>query len=267
MDDLENKTKLGRSMRDFEQEASDNHEKQLASSQNQEAIELLAGGVAHEFNNILAIILSHSNMLLEHLDPNDPKASDLEEIRNAAERAAALTRQLLAFGCKQMLRPNILDINILIREKERLIRPLLGQEIELLISLKDELGKVRVDPEQIELVITNLVANARDAMPSGGKLIIETENVFLDNEYAKNHIGLKPGYYVEITISDTGHGMDQTTKSRIFEPFFTTREKGRGRGLGLSTAYGIIKQSQGHIRVQSEPGRGTTFKIYLPRVE
>ena len=240
-------------------------EQQLQQSQKMEAIGRLAGGIAHDFNNLLMVISGYSEFLLERLGSEPALLAPAQEIANAAGRATTLTRQLLAFSRKQMLAPRILDLNGVVTENLKMLTRVIGEDIDLVMLPAAELGRVRADASQIEQVIMNLAVNARDAMPSGGKLTIETCNVSLDDDYARFHAPLKPGNYVMLAISDTGGGMDTETQSHIFEPFFTTKGP-KGTGLGLSTVYGIIKQSGGYIWVYSEPEKGTTFKIYLPRV-
>jgi PAS domain S-box-containing protein len=240
-------------------------EQQLRQSQKMEAVGRLAGGIAHDFNNLLMVISGYSEFLLDRLGPDPALRSPAQEIASAAVRATTLTRQLLAFSRKQMLAPKILDLNGVVTENFKMLTRMIGEDVDLVMVPAVDLGSVRADAGQIEQVIMNLAVNARDAMPSGGKLTIETSNVSLDDEYARFHAPLKPGNYVMLAISDTGAGMDSETQSHIFEPFFTTKGT-KGTGLGLSTVYGIVKQSGGYIWVYSEPGKGTTFKIYLPRV-
>ena len=249
------------------EEQMNNLQDQLRQSQKIEAIGRLAGGIAHDFNNLLTVIKGYSELSLIKLKEGDPLKENIEEIHRASQRATDLTQQLLAFSRRQILEFKVLDLNIILQDLDKMLHRLIGEDIELVYLLSDHLGKITTDPGQIEQMILNLAVNARDAMPSGGKLTIETANVELDETYAHSHIGMKPGRYVMLSLSDTGCGMSPEAKEHLFEPFFTTKEKGKGTGLGLSTVYGIVKQSEGDIRAYSEPGQGTTFKIYLPRVE
>ena len=241
-------------------------EENLRQSQKMEAVGRLAGGVAHDFNNILTAIIGYSELLQGKFELGDPRLNDLEEIRQAAERAASLTRQLLAFSRKQIFAPKVLNLNNLILNLDKMLRRLLSEDIKLVTIPGENLGEVMADPGQIEQVILNLAVNARDAMPRGGVITIETQNVFLDAAYAQKYVEVQPGDYVMLAVSDTGSGLDEASRARIFEPFFTTKKLGQGTGLGLSTVHGIIKQSGGHITVYSEVGQGATFKVYLPRL-
>ncbi len=242
-------------------------EDRLRMSQRLEAVGRLAGGMAHDFNNLLSVILSYAGLVFDALQQDDPVREDIQEIQRAARRGAVLIQQLLAFSRKQVLNPKVLDLNGVVTGMEGMLRRLLGEDIELSTRLCDTLGSVTADASQLEQIIMNLAVNARDAMAQGGTLFVETENRDLDEGYAAQHVAVKPGRYVMLAVSDTGAGMDDVTREHIFEPFFTTKEKGKGTGLGLATVYGIVKQSGGNIWAYSEPGRGSTFKLYLPRVD
>ncbi len=237
-------------------------EEQLRHAQKMEAIGQLAGGVAHDFNNLLTAILGYTNLILDEVPADAPIRNDLEEIRSAGERAAALTRQLLAFSRRQMLQPRIVDVNGLIRQIEKLLRRLISEDVQLTTNLSDNLVPVLVDPASIEQVLVNLAVNARDAMPRGGRLTLETANVDFDETAVQRYSPMQPGRYVKLVISDTGQGMDEPTQARVFEPFFTTKEQGRGSGLGLATVYGIVKQSGGFVYVSSAPDHGTASRFF-----
>lgn len=239
-------------------------EDQFRQAHKMEAVGRLAGGVAHDFNNVLTVILAQTEFLLADLPADDLRRTEVLEIQSAADRAAAFTRQLLAFSRRQLLQPEVLELNEVITGMEMMVRRLVGEDVVLLTKLEPQIPKVWADPGQLQQVIMNLVVNARDAMPRGGTLLIETGLVELDEHYPLQHPTAKPGVHVVLVVTDTGCGMDPATRSRIFEPFFTTKEPGKGTGLGLSTVYGIVKQSGGHIWVYSEVGRGTTFKLYFP---
>jgi len=242
-------------------------EEQYQQAQKMEAIGKLTGGVAHDFNNILTVIMGVCDLMALHQSPGTPLRMRVDQIQEATTRAAGLVRQLMAFSRQQVLQPQLLNLNEAVSNFEKMLQRVIGEDIALKTLFDPQLGLVKADPGQIDQVLMNLVVNARDAMPKGGSLTIETSNVYLDENYTRRHVGVTPGPYVRMTVSDTGAGMDDQIQAHIFEPFFTTKAKGEGTGLGLSTVYGIITQSGGHIWVYSEPARGTSFKIYLPQVQ
>jgi len=242
-------------------------EERLRQSQKMESVGRLTGGIAHDFNNLLTVITGYSELMLSQLEEKSPLVKEVEEIKRAGERASSLTQQLLAFSRRQVLQPKVIDLNEVVARVEKMLRRLIGEDVELRTVPGAGLWSVKADPGQIEQVLVNLAVNARDAMPGGGVLTIETRNVFLDEEYSLGHLPAQSGHYVMLAVSDTGVGMDERTKSQVFEPFFTTKASGKGTGLGLSTVYGIVKQSGGYIWVYSEPGKGSTFKVYIPRTE
>jgi len=242
-------------------------EEQLRQAQKMEAVGMLAGGVAHDFNNLLTIISGYSQLILNNLAASDPNHNSVAQIMKAADRAATLTKQLLAFSRRQVLQPKVLDLNRLIGSLGTMLRRLIGEDVELKMVLRPDLGQVSADPGQIEQVLMNLAVNARDAMPKGGTLTIETANVQLAENTGSRRVPVKAGPYTLIAVSDTGFGMDEATQARLFEPFFTTKGSGRGTGLGLSTVFGIVKQSGGNVEVYSVPDRGTSIKVYLPRID
>jgi two-component system cell cycle sensor histidine kinase/response regulator CckA len=241
-------------------------EQQLLHAQKMEAVGRLAGGVAHDFNNMLTVIAGYNRMILDEVSPMDPLRGYAEEILKASDRAAALTNQLLSFSRRQLLQPRVVEVKTIVQQVEKMLRRLIGEDIELLLQLSPDTCNIYVDPGQVEQILVNLVVNARDAMPLGGRVTIETGLAALDDTYARTHSGVKPGEFAMIAVTDTGHGMDAETRMHIFEPFFTTKPQGQGTGLGLATVYGIVKQSGGDIWVYSELQRGTTFKLYFPRV-
>jgi len=242
-------------------------EAQFLQAQKMESVGRLAGGVAHDFNNLLTAMLGYATLALGAIPPDNPARLHVHQVQRAANRAASLTHQLLAFARRQIIEPRVTNLNHLILDMDKMLRRLIGEDIELLTLVARDLWAVKVDPSQIEQVLVNLAVNARDAMSEGGRLTIETANVTLGSDYARSHAEVSPGEYVMLAVSDTGLGMTEEVKAHLFEPFFTTKEQGKGTGLGLATCYGLVKQSGGHIWVYSEVGKGTTFKIYLPRVE
>jgi signal transduction histidine kinase len=256
-----------RAARKAAEEALQQSEDQLRQAQKLEAVARLAAGVAHDFNNILTAISGHSELLLRQLDAGDSKRRHAEQIEKCAYMAAALTRQLLTFSRKQVIEPRVLNLNAVLGNIERMLRRLIGEDVEFRAILDPAAGHIKADPGQIEQVIMNLAVNARDAMPNGGQIIATTANVTLDSSRLKNLPGLIPGAYVMLAIADSGTGMTDKVKAHLFEPFFTTKPPGKGTGLGLATCFGIVRQSSGHIEVQSELGKGTTFKLYFPRIQ
>ncbi len=241
-------------------------EDQLLHAQRMEAIGRLAGGIAHDFNNMLMAVLGHTELLLLRLSPNDPMRSSVQTIQNTAERAAALTKQLVTFSRKQVIAPKVLGLNDVVSDMDKMLRRLIGEDVELVYALDPDLGAIKIDPTQVEQVIMNLAVNARDAMPEGGRLTIRTANTALDERAAGNRVDAAPGEYVELSVGDSGVGMDEATMAHIFEPFFTTKVQGKGTGLGLSTVYAIVAQNGGHIDVRSNVGQGTVFAVRFPRV-
>jgi PAS domain S-box-containing protein len=241
-------------------------EEQLMHAQKMEAVGRLAGGVAHDFSNMLTVISGYNQMILDQVSPPNPLRDYAEEILKASDRAGALTNQLLAFSRRQVAQPRVFDVNSVLLHTENLLRRLIGEDVELALKLNANAGRIKADPGHLEQAIFNLATNARDAMPRGGRITVETEAVTLDDSYARTHVGVQPGEYVMIAVSDNGQGMDAETRLRIFEPFFTTKESGKGTGLGLATVYGIVKQAGGDIWVYSEVGKGSTFKLYFPAV-
>ncbi len=243
-------------------------EEKFRQAQKMEAVGRLSGGVAHDFNNLLGVIIGYAEFLQEGLEPENSLRGSVDEILKAGKRAASLTRQLLAFSRQQVLDPKVIDFNVVVLDMDKMLRRLIGEDIELSTVLGPDLGRIKADQGQLEQVLLNLVVNARDAMPEGGKLLIDTQNMVMDEAFVRRYpYPVQTGPYVCLTVTDSGVGMDAETKARAFEPFFTTKEKGKGTGLGLSTVYGVVKQSGGYIDIYSAPGAGTTFKIYLPRVD
>jgi signal transduction histidine kinase len=242
-------------------------EEQYAQAQKMDAIGRLAGGVAHDFNNLLTVILGNCELLLTDLDPDDQRQKDILEIQRAGTSAAGLTRQLLAFSRKQIIEPTVLDLNMVVAEMRAMLGRLIREDVTVVLALEPAVAPVKADRGQVEQIVLNLAVNARDAMPKGGTLTIETANVELDEHYAKAHLDVKPGRYVVLTVTDSGSGMTPQVQARLFEPFFTTKDVGKGTGLGLATVHGIVTRSGGSVNVYSEVGRGTSFKVYLPRAD
>jgi nitrogen-specific signal transduction histidine kinase/CheY-like chemotaxis protein len=242
-----------------------NLEEQFRQSQKMDAVGRLAGGIAHDFNNLLTVIRLNTEIILEGFDPTDPRSEDVRQIKSAAERASTLTRQLLAFSRKQILQPRVLDMNAVVGNVEPMLRRLIGDDVTI-VSNCGARGYVVADPGQLDQILMNLVVNARDAMPQGGRITIETRNIDLDENYSSEHAPVVPGRYIMLAVGDTGVGMTQDTREHAFDPFFTTKEAGKGTGLGLATVYGIVKQSGGYVWIYSEPGHGTTLKLYFPEV-
>ncbi|HEX8766111.1 MAG TPA: ATP-binding protein, partial [Candidatus Acidoferrum sp.] len=257
---------LAQRQRDEEQQHSKALEQQLIQTQKMEAIGRLAGGVAHDFNNLLGVILGNSELLLKSESLDKSATERIQEIKMAGEEATSVTRQLLTFSRQQVVEPQILDLNTVLQDLQPLLIRIIRESIHFELELGQQVGRIKIDRSHLAQVVLNLVANARDAMTAGGRLKMETSNIDLGESYSHEHVDVRPGAYVQLSVTDSGSGMDRETVSRIFEPFFTTKEKGRGSGLGLATVYGIVRQSSGYIWVYSEPGLGTTFKIYFPRI-
>jgi two-component system, cell cycle sensor histidine kinase and response regulator CckA len=242
-------------------------EEQLRQSQKIEAVGRLAGGVAHDFNNLLTAIIGYSDLALHYLDNKEQLKKKLEEVKRSANRATSMTRQLLAYSRKQMIQPKVLNLNSVLNDMQKMVRQLIGEDIDIVFSLNNDLGSIRADIGQMEQMILNLLVNSRDAMPQGGTVTVKTQNVYLDEEHARQYIDITPGNYIMLSVADSGAGMDEETQKHIFEPFFTTKPTGMGTGLGLSTVYGVVKQSGGHVTVWSKIGQGTDFTIYLPQID
>jgi nitrogen-specific signal transduction histidine kinase/CheY-like chemotaxis protein len=249
------------------EEALRRSEEKLRQSMKMEAVGKLAGGVAHDFNNLLSVITGYSELLLTRIDGRNPARREIEEIHKAGERAAALTQQLLAYSRRQVLKPKVLRVDDIVENLGKMLRRLIGEDIDFATESQEDLWTVRADPSQIEQILMNLCINARDAMPKGGKLIVSTANVMLEAPLVERELTIPPGRYATLRVADNGSGMKEEILSRVFEPFFTTKDQGKGTGLGLATVYGIVKQSEGYIRVVSAPGEGTTFSVYLPVAE